>query len=198
MVFASFQHGLGLPVCDFLCGLLDHYQMKLIHLNPNSILQITIFVHQPSIANRKVAGGVGLQTRPHSSFLDLPLKTSLWRWHGTWFYCENHEPNLPPFVGQLFEFNGTWSEEPTPLELPQVATLTIKINLLKEKCLTRVCVAAIVSYPSSENETEVSIHVPMKFKSHDSNNMINRYNISLNYKLKSYKMTFGSKRNITE
>jgi hypothetical protein len=40
--------------------------------------------------------------------------------------------------------------------------------------------------------------VPMKFKSHDSNNMINRYNISLNYKLKSYKMTFGSKRNITE
>jgi hypothetical protein len=198
MVFASFQHGLGLPVCDFLCGLLDHYQMKLIHLNPNSILQITIFVHQPSIANRKVAGGVGLQTRPHTSFLDLPLKTSLWRWHETWFYCENHEPNLPPFVGQLFEFNGTWSEEPTPLELPQVATLTIKINLLKGKGLTRVCVAAIVSYPSFENETEVSIHVPMKFKSHDSNNMINRYNISLNYKLKSYKMTFGSKRNITE
>jgi hypothetical protein len=27
-----------------------------------------------------------------------------------------------------------------------------------------------------------------------SNNMVNRYNISLNYKLKSYKMTLGSER----
>jgi hypothetical protein len=30
------------------------------------------------------------------------------------------------------------------------------------------------------------------------NNMVNRYNISINYKLKSYKMTLGSKRKITE
>jgi hypothetical protein len=45
MVFSSFQRGFGLPVCDFLCGLLDHYQIKLVHLNPNSIVQITVFVH---------------------------------------------------------------------------------------------------------------------------------------------------------
>jgi tetrahydromethanopterin S-methyltransferase subunit F len=28
--------------------------------------------------------------------------------------------------------------------------------------------------------------------------MVNKYNISINYKVKSYKMTCGSKRNITE
>jgi hypothetical protein len=119
VVFASFfQRGFGLPICDFLHGLLDHYQIELVHLNPNSVLQITIFVHlseaylgippnfpcsrtifflkyQPSVVNRIVIGGVGLQTNPHAGFLDLPLKTSLRGWHRIWFYCENHEPSLP-------------------------------------------------------------------------------------------------------
>jgi hypothetical protein len=100
MVFPPFfQCGFGLPACDFLRGLLDHYQIELVHLNPNSILQI--FVHlceaflgippnfpvfknyfflkyQPSATNRKVVGGVGLQTRPRVGFLDLPMKTSLY------------------------------------------------------------------------------------------------------------------------
>jgi hypothetical protein len=46
MVFSSFfQCRFGLPACDFFRRPLDHYQIKLIHLNPNSILQITIFIH---------------------------------------------------------------------------------------------------------------------------------------------------------
>jgi hypothetical protein len=120
VVFASFfQCGFELLVYDFLRGLLDHYQIKLVHLNPNSILQITAFVHlckaylgiplnfplfknyfflkyQPSITNRNGKGGVGLQTHPRAGFLDLPLKNSLRGWHRTWFYYENHEPSLPP------------------------------------------------------------------------------------------------------
>jgi hypothetical protein len=119
VVFSSFfQRGFGLPACDFLRGFLGHYQIELVHLNPNSILQIAFFVHlceallgispnfrlfknyflkyQPSAANQKVIGGVGLQTRPHAGFLDLPLRTYLREWHETWFYCENHESSLPP------------------------------------------------------------------------------------------------------
>jgi hypothetical protein len=166
MVFSSFfQHGFGLLTCTFFYGLLDHYKIELVHLNPNFVLQIAVFVHlceaflgippnfplfknyfflkyQLSAANHKVIGGVGLQTRPRVGCLDLPMKTSLWGWHVTWFYCENHEPSFPPFVGRLPEFQGTWSEEPTPLELPQVAALTNKINLSKEQGLTGVCVAA--------------------------------------------------------
>jgi hypothetical protein len=159
----------GLPICDFLHDLLDHYRIELDHLNPNSVLQITSFVHlyeaylrippnfpmfknyfflkyYLSTANRKVIGGVGLQTRPCAGFLDFPLKNSLRGWHKTWFYCNNHEPNLPlpppPFVGRLPEFEGTWSEEPTPLEAPQVTTLIDRVNLLKERGLTGVCIAA--------------------------------------------------------
>jgi hypothetical protein len=46
MVFSSiFQCGFGLRACDFFRGLHDHYQIKLVHLNPNSSLQNTIFVH---------------------------------------------------------------------------------------------------------------------------------------------------------
>jgi hypothetical protein len=45
VMFSSFfQRGFGLPACDFFQGLLDHYQIELFHLNPNSILQIAVFV----------------------------------------------------------------------------------------------------------------------------------------------------------
>jgi hypothetical protein len=37
--------GLALPVSPFFCDLLDFYNLNLTHLNPNSILQISIFVH---------------------------------------------------------------------------------------------------------------------------------------------------------
>jgi hypothetical protein len=166
VVFSSiFQCGFGLLACDLFRKLLDHYQNELLHLNPNSILQITVFVHlceaflgilsnsplfknyfflkyQSSTTNCKITGGVGHQTHPRISFLDLPMKTILQGWHMTWFYCENHESSLPPFIGRLPEFQGSWSEEPTPLELPHVTALTNNVDLLKEHNLTGVCVAA--------------------------------------------------------
>jgi hypothetical protein len=40
-----FVSGLGLPTCDFLRQLLSFYQIKLIHLKPNSILQLSVFTH---------------------------------------------------------------------------------------------------------------------------------------------------------
>jgi hypothetical protein len=46
VVFSSFfQRRFAPPACDFLHGLLDHDRIELIHLNPNSILQIAVFVH---------------------------------------------------------------------------------------------------------------------------------------------------------
>jgi hypothetical protein len=136
VVFSSFfQRGFGLPACGFLHKLLDHYKIDLFHLNHNSILRIVVFVHlceaflgippnfplfkkyfflkyQPSVTKRKVIGGVSLQTCPHVSFLELPMKTTLWGWHGTWFYYENHEPSLHSILGRLPEFQGTWSKNP--------------------------------------------------------------------------------------
>jgi hypothetical protein len=40
-----FQHRFGIPTYNFLCGLLDHYKIESGHLNPNSILQIAVFIH---------------------------------------------------------------------------------------------------------------------------------------------------------
>jgi hypothetical protein len=37
--------GLALPISPFFRGLLDFYRLNLTHLNPNSILQTSIFVH---------------------------------------------------------------------------------------------------------------------------------------------------------
>jgi hypothetical protein len=93
-----------IPTCEFLYGLLHYYQIELVHLNPNSILQIAVFIHlceafltihpsfpllkhyfflkyQPSVPNQKVIGSVGIQTLPRSDFIDLPMKTSLKGWH---------------------------------------------------------------------------------------------------------------------
>ena len=45
-MFAHFiEHGLALPASDFFRGMLDYYKIEHVHLNPNSILHITIFVH---------------------------------------------------------------------------------------------------------------------------------------------------------
>jgi hypothetical protein len=146
MLSSFFQQGFGLPTCEFPHDLLHHYEIELVHLNPNSILQIVICVHlcgaflgmhpnfplfkshfllkyQPSADKQKVIGGVGLQAHPRGGFLDLPMKKSLKGWHKSWFYCENHEPSLPSFIGRLPEFSGTWSEEPMPFELPIIAAL---------------------------------------------------------------------------
>jgi hypothetical protein len=45
-VFSSFfQCGIGLLTYDFFRGLLDLYKIELVHLNPNFVLQMVVFVH---------------------------------------------------------------------------------------------------------------------------------------------------------
>jgi hypothetical protein len=104
MLSSFVQRGFSLSTCEFLRSLLHHYEIELVHLKPNSILQIVVFVHlckvflgmppnfplfksyfllkyQPSANKWKVIGGVGLQMHHHNGFLDLPMKTSLKGWH---------------------------------------------------------------------------------------------------------------------
>jgi hypothetical protein len=46
MVLTSFLHcGFNLTTYEFLRDLRHHYQIELVHLNPNSIIQIAHFVH---------------------------------------------------------------------------------------------------------------------------------------------------------
>jgi hypothetical protein len=57
-------------------------------------------------------------------------------------YWENHEPNLPLFVGRLPEYNTTWVEESTASKIPLVTALANRVSELKELSLTKVSVAA--------------------------------------------------------
>jgi hypothetical protein len=98
--------------------------------------------YQPSTDKHQIIGGVGIQARQRRDFLTLPLKTSLKGWHKQWFYCENHEPSLPPFICQLTEYDVMWVEEPTDLEMSIVSTLASQVSELKGLGLIGVSVAA--------------------------------------------------------
>jgi hypothetical protein len=112
--------GLALPISPFFRGLLDFYHLNLTHLNPNSILQVYIFVHlckaylgilphfglwkylyhcRPGMAGgqHQLVGGASLEMRRgrKTEYLDIPLKDSIKGWRLEWFIVENHGKSLP-------------------------------------------------------------------------------------------------------
>jgi hypothetical protein len=118
--FPFLIRGLALPVSPFFRGLLDFYELNLMHLNPNSILQVAIFVHlceaflgilphfdlwkylyhcRPGMAGgqHQLVGSVSLELRQGRKveYLDIPLKDSIRGWRLEWFIMENHYKSLP-------------------------------------------------------------------------------------------------------
>jgi hypothetical protein len=112
--------GLALPISPFFRGLLDFYRLNLTHLNPNSILQISIYVHlceaflgvlphfglwkylyhcRPGMAGgqHQLVGGASLEMRRgrKTDYLEIPLKDSIKGWRLEWFIVENHGNSLP-------------------------------------------------------------------------------------------------------
>jgi len=57
-----FEAGFGLPTGAFFHGLLHFYGIEVIHLNPNSILAISIFIHL------------------YEAYLGIPPHFGLWRY----------------------------------------------------------------------------------------------------------------------
>jgi hypothetical protein len=117
-------HGLALPISPFFRGLLDFCNLNLTHLNPNSILQISIFVHlceaylgvlphfglwkylyhcRPGMAGgqHQLVGGASLEMRRRrkTEYLDIPLKDNIKGWRLEWFIVENHGKS-PPQLGR--------------------------------------------------------------------------------------------------
>jgi hypothetical protein len=127
--FPFLIRGLALPISPFFRGLLDFYHLNLTHLNPNSILQVFVFVHlyeaflgvlphfglwkylyhcRPWMAGvqHQLVGGASLEMRRRrkSDYLDIPLKDSIKGWRLEWFIVENHGNSLPHGQGgsQMF------------------------------------------------------------------------------------------------
>jgi hypothetical protein len=109
--------GLALPISSFFGGLL---KLNLTHLNPNSILQVAIFVHlceaflgilphfrlwkyfyhyRPRMAGgqHQLVGGASLELRRGRKveYLDIPLKDNIKGWRIEWFIVENHCKSHP-------------------------------------------------------------------------------------------------------
>jgi hypothetical protein len=97
--------GLALPISPFFRSLLDFYNLNLTHLNPNSILQISIFVHLCEAylgilphfglwrylyhcrlgmagGQHQLVGSASLEMRRGRKieYLDIPLKDSIKGW----------------------------------------------------------------------------------------------------------------------
>jgi hypothetical protein len=160
--------GLALPVSPFFRGLLDFYDLNLTHLNPNSILQVAIFVHlceaflrilphfglwrylyhcRPGMAGgqHQLVGGASLELRRGRKieYLDIPLKDSIKGWRLEWFTMENHNKSLPPRSGRQPDIcTHSWVESPTYSEVAEAKVLLAKICLLKDRGLTAEAMVA--------------------------------------------------------
>jgi hypothetical protein len=161
-------HDLALPISPFFRDLLDFYHLNLTHLNPNSILQVSIFVHLceaflgilPHFGLRKylyhcrlgmaggqhqLVGGASLEMRRgrKTEYLDIPLKDSIKGWRLEWFIVENHGNSLPPRSGRQPDVRTpSWTESPTDLEVAETGALLAEVGLLKEKGLTAEAIVA--------------------------------------------------------
>jgi hypothetical protein len=160
--------GLALPISPFFRGLLDFYRLNLTYLNPNSILQISIYVHlceaflgvlphfglwkylyhcRPGMAGgqHQLVGGASLEMRRgrKTDYLEIPLKDSIKGWRLEWFIVENHRSSLPPRSGRQPDVRTpSWTESPTDQEVAEAGALLAEARLLKERGLTAEAVVA--------------------------------------------------------
>uniref|UniRef100_K3XRP0 Transposase (putative) gypsy type domain-containing protein n=1 Tax=Setaria italica TaxID=4555 RepID=K3XRP0_SETIT len=119
VVFASFfERGFGIPTCDFFRGLLNYYKIELVHLNSNSVLDISIFIHLCKAYRVK-------------EYFNLKLKESNKGWHNEWFTIANQKPELLPHSGYAPVTMPEWSNQPTSEEMVQVKKLLKEIADLK-------------------------------------------------------------------
>jgi hypothetical protein len=160
--------GLALPISPFFHGLLDFYNLNLTHLNPNSILQVSIFIHlceaylgilphfglwrylyhcRPGMAGgqHQLVSGASLELRRErkSEYLDNPVKDSIKGWCLEWFIVENHWKSLPPRSGRQPDVRTpSWVESSTPSEVTEAKVLLAEVCLLKDRGLIAEVVVA--------------------------------------------------------
>lgn len=162
-----FYRGFMLPTYNFFHGLLNYYRIELIHLKPNSILQITTFINlyeaylcirphfklfryffalKPSSKKGEpgVVGDTGLQLRQGrgKDHLGLNLWTSLKGWNHWWFYTSNLSPALHPFVRRSLVARDSWNSLSSAREMVQVSALLKKMQTCKDEGIRGISVIA--------------------------------------------------------
>ena len=126
VLFSSFlEHGLSMPVSNFMEGLLYYFKIQLHHLTPYSILHTSIFVHfceaflgiDPHFQffrslykmtplpfaqgmSRVECAHLELQEKVLEKYLEFPRITLDSHWPYDWFYIRNPSSGLPPFSAE--------------------------------------------------------------------------------------------------
>nr|TKW28327.1 hypothetical protein SEVIR_3G310903v2 [Setaria viridis] len=157
------ERGLAVPTSDFFRGILEYYNLQLLHLNPNGVLHMSIFVHlcevylgvppslelfrklfhckpQPSAQRTEVFGGAGFQLRNSNAYIEYNLTDSYGDWKKRWFYIGNHDPRLPVVTGHASKHVENWVSEPE--DTPELDHQMQQITELKALGLTGINVAA--------------------------------------------------------
>ena len=166
VVFAPFfECGFGLPAGAFFRDLLEFYGIEQHQLNPNTVLQLSIFIYlcegflgiaphfnlfrhlfyfkgYPKNKEPGEVGGAGIQLRNGRAkdYIPVPLIESNKGWKKEWFYCPNHEPKLAERSGIGLEWGEHWRSAPNEEEMEQVNELLEMIADLREKGLTGAAV----------------------------------------------------------
>jgi len=166
-MFATFvERGLALPSSDFFRGFLDFFKIEYVHLNPNSIFHIAVYIHfceaflgirphwalfrkifrlkpQPRIDHTEVVDGAGVQVRQNAKeiYFDYELIDSNQDWKHKWFYIGNHPPQLTAPTGHRPIWDAIWNQEPSTEECMQVPELLRRTAAWKAQGLTAQRVA---------------------------------------------------------
>ena len=154
-----FVYGFGLPSCSFLRGLLHFYGLELCNLGPNSLLHIAIFVHLceaflgvrphwklflhlftvrplPKADDQDGVGGVGIQLRRASEYIDVQMLSSYPTWRDEWFVLDNPPPELPEYTARIAKPQPSWTGkglDEKPGDDPEVKYLLKRIQELKKQ-----------------------------------------------------------------
>ena len=140
------SRGLGVPVHYFVRDLLDYWGIRLVHLAPNAILHLSIFIHwceaflgidphfnlfislftlelSPSSDGPKAVGACFLRLRDKSRYLDVPLRSSIKDWNQKWFLIDNAPPSVDNDVDSVPIPLPTWTAKPLGGDRDQVEEL---------------------------------------------------------------------------
>jgi hypothetical protein len=118
---AHIEHGFGVPMGDFLRGLLLFYRIEFVHLAPNSITIITTCIHLCEaflgitlhfhlwlhfFELKKTGKGVVVSSvsfmllrNMKSEYIDLAIPHNTTGWKQGWFYLDNPAPMLKSRTG---------------------------------------------------------------------------------------------------
>jgi hypothetical protein len=165
VVFASFfERGFNLPAGDFFRGLLYYYQLELVHLVPNSITVVSIFIHLCEAYLRisphfllwryffcvkgtgKRSGPVGavmfnLRLGLKAKWIDTDLLENTARWRSEWFYIADQLPGLPRRTGHKPAKMNEWDLGLSSRDLAELKPVLELVSKLKKQGVIGAAVA---------------------------------------------------------